>query len=561
MKKTVMIFLSSLVIFIACTLLLYNLNLKDFKKRVQVAQVVINGAANFIASTLSHSFFISDAMYEAVLNDLQTYIQKKLEEIKKDYPHVLSASIRQVDPQMVEKMQDFQISFAERSLQLVLKIYDEDHSRYLPNRIASVIVDLQGLLDSLGFSDIEVCEEGNFTILGLNCRSKKPFLKTQDYLVSFFISLTVIILIRWLNIRRAMRLETKYKEELLRKTRLHEALLKFTELILSGQSEEASQYILERAVECVPGAQAGSLLMKKGDLFVFTNVCGYDEKFVGKMFFRVEELAQSMDKKEVKIIRNLHQLNAQNLDEERKKFLYSDERVSRIKVLLSIPVVVHGEIIAFFNLDNFENENAFDERSIQMAKLLAGQVGLLFERIRLEEELKEQREKLEHLSYHDPLTGLPNRRLLEEHAERLFALAQREEKSICLVFVDLYKFKEVNDTFGHSVGDQVLKMIAQRIQRLTRKNDSVARLGGDEFVFLLYDSDAEDSAAFARRLLSIIREPIVVQNISFSISANMGMAFFPTDGNSFETLLRNADMALYIAKRKRIPFAFYKDIT
>jgi len=527
-----------------------------------VAQVVIDGAASFIGSALSQSFFVSTTMYEAVLNDSQIYVQQKLEEIKRDFPHILSTSIRQTEPQVVEKMKDLQIDFAARNLEFLLKIYNSDRSRYLPDRVASVIVDLQGLLDSLGFSDIELCEEGNFKLSNLRCRSKASLLKADDYLISLLVSLFVLVFARWLIVMKVMQLEDKYKEELLRKTHLTEALLRFTELILSGQNEEeASQYILEKAVECVPGAQAGSLLMKKDDLFVFTNVCDYDRKFVGKMFFRAEELAQSIDRKEeVKIIKNLHQLNAQNLDEERKRFLYSDERVGRIKVLLSIPVVVRGEVIAFFNLDNFENEKAFDERSVQMAKVLAGQVGLLFERIKLEEELKEQKEKLEHLSYHDSLTGLANRRLLEEHAERLFALAQREGKSICLVFVDLYKFKEVNDTFGHSAGDQVLKVIAQRIQRLTRKNDTVARLGGDEFVFLLYDSDSEDSATFAKRLLSIIQEPIVLQNITFSVSANMGMAFFPTDGSNFETLLRNADMALYIAKKKRIPFAFYKDI-
>ncbi|MGJ8455232.1 diguanylate cyclase domain-containing protein [Pseudothermotoga sp. U03pept] len=558
MKKAGVIFLLAAVIFVVCIFIFYNLNLRNFKERIQTAEAVIDGAANFIALALSENLFTSDQMYEAALNDAQSYIQSKLQEIKTKYLHVLSASIKQASAQTVEKIKDFQINFTSKNLEVVLKIYDENRLRHLTEKLAFVVIDLEGLLSSLGFTDIVLCEESKLTIHGIGCKPTTALLSSGDYLFSFLVSVTSVVFIRWLSVRKMVQLERKYKDELLKRTQLHEALLKFTELILSGNTEQASQFILEKAVEFVPGAQAGSLLMKEQDHFVFTNVCGYDRKFVDRMFFKVEELAQGMNK-EIKIIRNLHQLNEQSLDQERKKLLYSDERVGQIKVLLSVPVVVQNETIAFFNLDNFETEDAFDERSIEIALLLAGQVGLLFERIKLEEELKKQKEMLEYLSYHDSLTDLPNRRLLEECAEKLFALARREEKSISLVFVDLHKFKEVNDTFGHPVGDQILKIVATRAQRVVRKNDILARLGGDEFVFLLYNSTSEESAAFARRLLFIIHEPIVVQNITFSISANMGIAFYPTDGDNLETLLRNADMALYVAKRKKVPFAFYKE--
>ncbi|MFN3282853.1 MAG: diguanylate cyclase, partial [Pseudothermotoga sp.] len=250
---------------------------------------------------------------------------------------------------------------------------------------------------------------------------------------------------------RKIRSEHALSEELLRKTVFQEVLLEFTKLVLSDQVHDASQYILEKAVQLVPGAQAGSLLMKRGDVFIFTSVCGYDKKIVGNVFFRPVELAQGMDGK-VKIIKNLHKINDEFLDSERKNFLYSEGRVGQIKVLLSIPVIVRDEIIAFFNLDNFEDEDAFTEQSIKIAELFAGQVGLLLERVRLEEELEKQRQMMEYYSYHDSLTGLANRRLLEEFAEKVLALAKRMNESVCLLFMDLHKFKQINDTFGHFVG-------------------------------------------------------------------------------------------------------------
>ncbi|MGB9900687.1 MAG: diguanylate cyclase domain-containing protein [Pseudothermotoga sp.] len=521
-----------------------------------MAQNVLYGAAQFIAETLSKIFFEQPTMYEAVLNDAEIYVNWKMSEIKTKYPNVVKATIEQFDAEKIASMQNYLISFENEDIKLIFKIYDEERSNHIPDKAAIVVINAEQLLQSLGFTDIDLCADGQFSIGGIKCKPKRGFLSLQELILSGTVTVFFVSLYQLMNVFRKMKEERFYSDRLLRKALFQEAMLEFTRLILKGKTHDASQYILEKAVKLVPGAQAGSLLMKKGDLFVFTNLCGYDKKILETMFFRPTELAQGLDGR-VKIIKDLNKLNEAHLDEERKRLLYSEGHVGQIKVLLSIPVVVRDEIVAFFNLDNFEDENAFTQESIEMAELFAAQVGLLFERTRLVEELAEQKRMMEYYSYHDPLTGLANRRLLEEFADKILALAKRTGRSACVLYMDFHRFKQVNDTYGHLVGDEILKRIALRLEKAIRENDIVARFGGDEFVFLLYDLSVEEITTFTKRLLEIVQEPLVVDGNEFSISANFGIALYPTDGDNLETLLRHSDMAMYVAKNKKQPFAFY----
>ncbi|HEY8543049.1 MAG TPA: sensor domain-containing diguanylate cyclase [Pseudothermotoga sp.] len=557
MKKIVLLPVLSVITFCVCVWIFYSLNLERFEEKIKIARGTLRSAVDFIAKTLDNDFEQS-SIYRAILNNDQIYIDKKFNEIKTRYPVIDQIHFESLDVEKLISEQRYAVVFQDK-IRLLFKIHDA--SDYLPNEAIVVLIDTKLLLELLGLTDIVVCEEGKFVLIdSVKCNPKKGFLSLSEFVISGIFSILATALFELVTTIRMVRNERILRHELLKKTTFQDTLLEFTRLVLNGQIHDASQYILQKAVELVPGAQAGSLLMKKDNVFVFTNVYGYDQKIVGNLFFRPEELAQGMDGK-VKIIKNLHKVNKELLSSEKRDFLYSEGRVNQIKVLLSIPVVVKGEIIAFFNLDNFEDENAFTQKSIEVAELFAGQVGLLFERIKLEEELEEQRRIMEYYSYHDSLTGLANRRLLEEFAEKIFALARRTDRFVCLLFMDLHKFKQVNDKFGHSVGDQLLKMIALRIQKSIRENDIVARLGGDEFVFLLSNFSVEEVFTFTERLLTVIQEPLVVENNVFSISANFGIAFYPTDGDNLETLLRNADMALYFSKKRSESFAFYSRLS
>jgi diguanylate cyclase (GGDEF)-like protein/PAS domain S-box-containing protein len=157
-------------------------------------------------------------------------------------------------------------------------------------------------------------------------------------------------------------------------------------------------------------------------------------------------------------------------------------------------------------------------------------------------------ERFRHLAFHDALTGLPNRALLMERVTRQIAVAQREAGRLALIYIDLDGFKAVNDALGHEVGDELLRVIAQRLQTLVRPGDTVARLGGDEFVTLVEDPNTVDTAAIASRIIATIREPFDLLGHRAQIGASIGVAIFPYDGVSAAELLRRADQAMYAAK-------------
>jgi len=165
-------------------------------------------------------------------------------------------------------------------------------------------------------------------------------------------------------------------------------------------------------------------------------------------------------------------------------------------------------------------------------------------------ERKRAEERIQYLALFDALTGLPNRVQLEERINYAISLAKRNDSHMALLFLDLDHFKNINDTLGHSVGDKLLIEIAERLKRVLREQDTVARLGGDEFILLLPESNAEGVRRVAEKLLDSITQPFIDEkNNELTVSSSIGIAFYPDDGLDFETLLKNADTAMYRAKR------------
>jgi diguanylate cyclase (GGDEF)-like protein len=150
----------------------------------------------------------------------------------------------------------------------------------------------------------------------------------------------------------------------------------------------------------------------------------------------------------------------------------------------------------------------------------------------------------------DFLTGLPNRALLTDRLAQSIALARRHRKKVALMFLDLDNFKEINDSLGHSVGDQLLQSAAKRLEACVRHSDTVSRHGGDEFVVLLSEIEAaRDAARAAEKLLRVMAEPHLIGDHRLTISLSVGISIYPDDGNEAEAVLANADIAMYHAKR------------
>ena len=166
-------------------------------------------------------------------------------------------------------------------------------------------------------------------------------------------------------------------------------------------------------------------------------------------------------------------------------------------------------------------------------------------------EAKEAEERMESLVYRDSLTGLPNRRLFEDRLAIALAQAHRYRHRIAVVFVDLDRFKQVNDTLGHAAGNELLRAVARRLSACVREADTVARLAGDEFTLLLPGLNyAEDVSAISRKLLDALRRPFVIGGQEVRVTSSGGIALYPEDGDSEEALLRSADTAMYRAKER-----------
>lgn len=164
-------------------------------------------------------------------------------------------------------------------------------------------------------------------------------------------------------------------------------------------------------------------------------------------------------------------------------------------------------------------------------------------------ERRAREEQIRHMAFHDSLTGLPNQALLRDRLERALATAKRNEGSLGLMFVDLDRFKYVNDTFGHGVGDELLIEVARRLEGCVRESDTVARIGGDEFVILLGTSgDRAGYGVVADKVLDRMMSPFSIGGHTVEIGASIGIARFPDNGRTAEELVKCADSAMYDAK-------------
>ena len=212
----------------------------------------------------------------------------------------------------------------------------------------------------------------------------------------------------------------------------------------------------------------------------------------------------------------------------------------------AFPLIVGDRAVAVFAL--FAGEAGFfDEEELTLLTELASNISFALDHLG-------KVEKLDYLAYFDALTGLANRILLQDRLRQAIANATRRGDMVTVAYLDLDLFKNVNDSLGHSAGDELLKTVATRLQASVRESDTVARLGGDEFVLLLNQSHAESAAPEAdipdvmQRLMGNVSKSVVLAGVKVSVSCSIGLSVYPQDGQDPEILLRNADAAMYRAK-------------
>ncbi len=217
-----------------------------------------------------------------------------------------------------------------------------------------------------------------------------------------------------------------------------------------------------------------------------------------------------------------------------------------------VPILLESQLLGVLNI-YIEAGRVSDENEKIYLKMVTDTLAVIIER-------KQTEEKLQTLAHNDPLTGLPNRTLFYDRLEQGLSLSQRHRQEMAVMFLDLDHFKEINDTLGHDMGDELLKETATRLLGCVRKMDTVARMGGDEFTVIITEMKTpEDVEYVAKNILKALLEPFELNGTRCNVSSSIGIAIYPKHGRDVETLLKNADTAMYQAKIKRNTYCIYSN--
>jgi len=235
----------------------------------------------------------------------------------------------------------------------------------------------------------------------------------------------------------------------------------------------------------------------------------------------------------------------------------------RFKTIVTHAAIFIAALIAFasliFNVEQIHSELYSHAVFTLKVGLIPMALGGLFVASAFSERHNAEAE-LNKLANHDPLTSLPNRTYFQQFLTHSLAQASRQKQQVYLLFIDLDRFKKINDSEGHELGDAVLRLIARRLNEILRADDFVARLGGDEFAVVYTHPPVNNAASnLARKIIGIVSESFELQGRRYSVGASIGISVYPNDATDAHALLRHADLAMYQAKSKRSGFEYFSE--
>lgn len=242
---------------------------------------------------------------------------------------------------------------------------------------------------------------------------------------------------------------------------------------------------------------------------------------------------------------------AREFPDEMRQLLSAEGIVS----ILTVPVLVNNQFWGYIGFEDCRAPRQWQESEKSILMAVAASIGGALQRYR-------QEELVRHQALHDRLTGLPNRQLLDDRLPTAIEGCRSGGNELAVAFLDLDRFKIINDTLGHAVGDRLLQIAAQRLKSCLRDGDTIVRWGGDEFILLLpHLNSADDAAHIAQRILDVLQPTFEIQGHRLHVTSSIGIALYPSDGTDADTLMKNADMALYRAKeRGRNNYQLYSSI-
>lgn len=332
-----------------------------------------------------------------------------------------------------------------------------------------------------------------------------------------------------------------------RSNKITDSIMQITsEILSSGEINRVIQTILDKAIEIIPNAQKGSILVNNGSTFEFKASHGYDFEILKDLKLDLEELFQYnlQDFYEPCIMKNPVNFNKEHLKTNKYKVMEKSKSLD-LKSILSCAIKVDNEFYGIINLDNTEDENAFSEEDKPLIKHLAIQIGIALKNAKLIE-------KILFLSRHDSLTGIYNRNYFEELLMQTLQVCRATDFEFSLALLDINELKYINDTYGHEAGDLLLKKFVQGVSENIHPDDIFARHGGDEFAIIFTDKDRLQ----ADRIIQNIRDTFESSPFRYCgkvitvIHFGCGITEFPTDASDFQHLLKLADSRMYEDKKE-----------
>ena len=357
----------------------------------------------------------------------------------------------------------------------------------------------------------------------------------------------------------------KLEEEIEYKESLQKLLVVFSSDFMNSTVENLDETIDDMLKKC------GLFLdVDRTFLFQFSDDLEYmwnTHEWCREGIMPVKDDVQKYPTKDVpwihEILKNNEMLFVPDVDELPDEFEADKKELQRqqIKSVLCMPIIKNYKLLGYFGFDAVRAKRELNEDIERMLQILGGVLGDALARNENEKQIIKAKEEAERMATHDFLTNLPNRVLLEDRVVNSILMAKRKQMKIAISILDMDGFKKINDTYGHLVGDEVLKNVASRVKRALRECDTVSRIGGDEFVILITNfTDRNELSKVVTRLIDLNSEPLKINDIILNPTFSIGVALYPEDGDDFEELVKNADEALYKAKRiGKNCFAYYNE--
>ncbi|KLO21510.1 hypothetical protein X275_08995 [Marinitoga sp. 1197] len=334
--------------------------------------------------------------------------------------------------------------------------------------------------------------------------------------------------------------EKKYIQHLEYENNFSNEFLKLSNEIISSQwNEQLYQKIIDKLVDIVPSAETGAMIFKNKKYYEYKAVKGFDINKLKTIKFKIESTEKFLFKNPY-IVSNWKEEYSQNIKYKNTLIKYGN--LEKIKETLIIPLFIKNNLYGFITLDSYKKR--FENIDKNFAKIIKSNLEFLLWKLEVDEQLRKSAE-------YDFLTKIYNRQAFISKIKDIIALEKRLKQKIAFIYMDINKFKAINDTYGHRIGDEVLKFFAERVSSVLRESDMFARIGGDEFIIALFNTDKNGAKKVVNKIKKDLKTPFQFGNIKLNISVSFGYSIYPDDSTNIDKLIDKADKMMYREKHQR----------